>query len=32
MDPKGRFVKVIPYNLPPDEIARQIKDAMGGRV
>jgi protein SCO1/2 len=31
MDPKGRFVKVIPYNLPPDEIARQIKDAMEGR-
>jgi len=31
MDPKGRFVKVIPYNLPPDEIARQIRDAMAGR-
>jgi len=31
MDPKGRFVKVIPYNLPPEEIARQIKDAMEGR-
>lgn len=31
MDPKGRFVKVIPYNLPPEEIARQIKDAMDGR-
>ncbi|WP_310032546.1 SCO family protein [Caulobacter rhizosphaerae] len=31
MDPKGRFVKVIPYNLPPDEIARQIRDAMEGR-
>ena len=31
MDPKGRFVKVIAYNLPPEEIARQIKDAMDGR-
>ena len=31
MDPKGRFDKVIVYNLPPDEIARQIKDAMEGR-
>lgn len=31
MDPKGRFVKVIPYNLPPEEIARQIKDGMAGR-
>ena len=28
MDPKGRFKTVIPYNLPPDEIARRIKDAM----
>jgi protein SCO1/2 len=31
MDPKGRFDKVIAYNLPPEEIARQIKDAMDGR-
>lgn len=31
MDPKGRFDRVIAYNLPPDEIARQIKDAMAGR-
>ena len=31
MDPKGRFDKVIAYNLPPEEIARQIKDAMAGR-
>jgi protein SCO1 len=31
MDPKGRFDKVIAYNLPPEEIARQIKDAMEGR-
>lgn len=28
MDPKGRFRTVIPYNLPPDEIARRVKDAM----
>jgi protein SCO1/2 len=32
MDPKGRFVTVIAYNLPPEEIARQIKDAMAGRL
>jgi protein SCO1/2 len=31
MDPKGRFDKVIAYNVPPDEIARQIRDAMEGR-
>jgi protein SCO1/2 len=31
MDPKGRFVKVIAYDLPPEEIARQIQDAMSGR-
>ena len=31
MDPKGRFNKVIAYNLPPEEIARQIRDAMEGR-
>lgn len=30
MDPKGRFNKVIAYSLPPEEIARQIKDAMKG--
>ena len=30
MDPKGRFVKVIPYNLPPDEITTQIVKAMRG--
>lgn len=28
MDEKGRFKTVIPYNLPPDDIARRIKDAM----
>jgi protein SCO1/2 len=31
MDPKGRFSKVIAYSAPPQEIARQIKDAMDGR-
>ena len=31
IDPKGRFDRVIAYNLPPEEIARQIKDAMAGR-
>lgn len=31
VDPKGRFVKPLPYGLPPEEIARQIKDAMAGR-
>lgn len=29
MDPKGRFVKPLPYNLP-DEIARQTASAMRG--
>ena len=28
MDPKGRFRTVIPYNLPPEDIARRISDAM----
>jgi protein SCO1/2 len=31
MDPKGRFDTVIPYNLPPEEIARRITDRMAGR-
>ena len=31
VDPKGRFVKPVAYGLPPEEIARQIKDAMAGR-
>lgn len=30
MDPKGRFNRIIPYNLPPAEVARQIADAMRG--
>lgn len=28
MDPKGRFARVLPYGIAPDEIARQISDAM----
>jgi protein SCO1/2 len=28
MDEKGRFKTVIPYNLPPSDIARRISDAM----
>jgi len=28
MDEKGRFKTVIPYNLPPADIARRISDAM----
>lgn len=28
MGPDGRFRRVIPYNLPPEEVARQISDAM----
>ncbi len=28
MDPKGRFRTVIPYNLPPADIAARIKAAM----
>lgn len=28
MDPKGRFKTVIPYNLPPADIAARIKAAM----
>jgi protein SCO1/2 len=31
VDPKGRFVKPIAYGTPPEEIARQVKDAMNGR-
>jgi protein SCO1/2 len=31
MNPKGRFVKPIAYSTPPEEVARQIKDAMAGR-
>lgn len=30
MDPKGRFDRVIAYGLPPEEVARQIGDAMRG--
>ncbi len=28
MDPKGRFDRVIPYGISPEEIAHQISDAM----
>ena len=30
MDPKGRFQRVLPFGIGPDEIARQIADAMRG--
>jgi protein SCO1/2 len=30
MDPKGRFDRVVAYGLTPDEIARQVSDAMRG--
>lgn len=30
MNPKGRFDRVVAYGLSPDEIARQISDAMRG--
>ncbi len=30
MNPKGRFDRVLAYSLTPDEIARQISDAMRG--
>src|SRR3990167_8006335 len=29
MDPKGRFDRVLPYGITPEEIARQIGQAMG---
>lgn len=28
MDPKGRFARVLPFGISPDEIAKQISDAM----
>ncbi len=30
MDPKGRFARVIPFGIGPDEIVRQISGAMAG--
>jgi protein SCO1 len=30
MDPQGRFDRILPYNIPPEELARQISDAMRG--
>lgn len=28
MDPKGRFDRILPYGVSPDELARQISEAM----
>lgn len=28
MDPKGRFARVLPYGISPEEIATQVSDAM----
>jgi protein SCO1/2 len=28
MDPKGRFDRVIPFGVSPEEIARQVSEAM----
>jgi protein SCO1/2 len=30
MDPKGRFDRVVAYGLTPEEIAKQVADAMRG--
>jgi len=30
MDPKGRFSRIIPYGLTPEEVKQQISDAMRG--
>lgn len=30
MDPKGRFSRIIPYGLTPEEVKKQIADAMRG--
>jgi len=30
MDPKGRFRKLIPYGVTPDEVRRQLEDARRG--
>jgi protein SCO1/2 len=30
MDPKGRYSRIIPYGLTPDEVKRQIAEAMRG--
>lgn len=30
MDPKGKFSRILPYNVPPEELARQVSDAMRG--
>jgi protein SCO1/2 len=31
MNPKGEFVKVLPYGMSPADIARQVSDAMDGK-
>lgn len=28
MDPKGRFARVLPYGMSPEELAGQVRDAM----
>jgi protein SCO1/2 len=30
MDRKGRFSRILPYNLPPEALARQVSEAMRG--
>jgi protein SCO1/2 len=30
MNPKGQFEKILPYGVAPEELARQISDAMRG--
>lgn len=30
VDPKGKFSKILPYGIPPEELAKQISDAMRG--
>ena len=31
MDPKGRFARVLPYGMSPEDLAVQVRDAMKGR-
>jgi protein SCO1 len=30
MNPRGRFDRILPYGVSPDELARQISEAMRG--
>jgi protein SCO1/2 len=32
MNPQGVFVKVLPFRLSPDQVAKQISDAMDGKA